>query len=1397
MSENILKIKYYKNGQFKGSEGVSIFQSSNLQSTLQFKFDEDLGDASVVANILVPYPEGSQLYGQHQKQSLFMKKQVDAEGGYIYSSAILGGYLATNGKAYVNAQVFASDGYIDSINTGNGIVVNGIPYIIGYTTETIGGVSVDLLNLLDVNSNKVYVQNQAGIIVLQNNLICLIKEFVASVDGDGNFNGTLRLTSGVEVKNYQQVEFKVTASAPYYVDYPMTIEESYVLRQALASAQSDIAAAQADILLKQDKVDPDINEDGVDHSVVGNINDLLDRANTDEGDIGTLQGQMATAQQDIADLQRIVGYGINIVGTMTTQDALPSDQDVSDYVIAQTGEAPSRGLAVIVKVDYTSGTDEIYFYVYDGTSWHHFEMQFLNDSENGVKGLIQGNYNAADSTPGKLMVSIVGGEVAEIYYNDANSVRHSMTSVLADVVAKVINGTSAVEMAKKDGNGNNIATTYQTKAEGATKTYVQEYAEPKALFELNYPDYATGIYKENNVSDNSYNKTINSASVGYSILDVLTVQTKADILLGKQNGTRNRIWIVSTYTEGVKLRITTEYQKQDLTYEQLAVSVTDTISFVSGIPVLVTIDSVFSGLSTPITLPANTEIRQTIEVWREDGTSADYTLLCNTTYDAYMELSKIGYARYVFEEEPAAIECGHDSSPTIDSDGDLQVASDGQIHYANGSSASLTTILKVPMDNGLADPSSVLPARAGQVASALAEKVEILDVTGWTIPLSQERFDLLNVEPKPILKRTSSNTTRYYVFRIEDQNLIEFSSPVSGTGERYYFRVNKSSLGLALGSDYIGNLALLATQYYQIPYNVGDIVTSNGLIFQCNTPITTPELWNSAHWTQIKIADAIMEKQDKLADGLVPFLQSEYNKTLNLCTSGFEAGGYWSNGSNNDGYSGQRTKDFIAVQASTQYCLNYAHQYVLYYDSSKALLSYDDNDTLNFTTPASCAYIKFSITDPSVTDIMLVEGSTAHAYVPYNGAIVHEKEFQDRTQKSLYNLGAFDSVTDNGNGTVTITRKTGYVDLGDLSWAYLSANSVWYVPASDLNGYSNAVPSKASNYKTYTDKSYTALASGELTTFYSDFSANPNIIVNTGSSTTKPSGLLEYELATATTENLIKDEQVKFQTPITAEEVKFNQLVPNDKQQAIMASNTSTVIFNYSSNAGDKLFVKMAYTLNGGDFVLNCKYNDDSTETIITGASQANSYATIFTATKPIVNFYYYSNTANQEYSDFNIINLTEIFDAGQEPDLTTCQALFNTTYPYTSGTDMQLIKDTNPIALVELPLQPKMYNHDITIFNNTNPQTIMMSINLITKDSGTYNLSGAISAIRSFGSGTQRIQCAGSILYNGEVFICTYMAVTSSQAGFVAQKATTGETYTFYSGTDITVYANDVVRPL
>ena len=652
MSNNILKIKYYGNGQFKGSEGASIFQSSNQQSTLQFKFDEDLGDASVVANILLPYPEGSQLYGQCQKQSLFMKKQVDAEGGYLYSGAILRGYLSAQGRAYVNAQVYAEDGYIDSINTGSGIVVNGIAYSIDYTTESIGGVSTNLIVLTDVNTGRVFMQQQEGIIVLEHDLICLIKQFEASRDGDNLFNGTLRLTSGVAVKNYQQVEFKITASAPYYSPYPLTIEESYILRQQLAIAQSDIVDLQT---LKQNiALDPAtitaiegiITTGTAPTDVEPSLIDLFTRTQANLVKNNNQDTRMDGMQDQIDAIAQAQVVGIRVIGTITT-NTLPTSAELDQFRLDRGFTDATNGDIVYINLQVSGGTDEFYIATYsvEDAEWTESKAQFLENASNTDKGIVEGTADEQTDTT-KILFDIQNGKIVDAlaYKNNAwVSIRTYLTDL-----DNILNGTTPVPKATGDAQGNNIQTTYQTKVDGASKEYVQEYAMPRAVNDVYYMDFTNETLEPEIVDNNDL--TCNITATGDNALQDFELTLPQDIEIGAKNGMLSSAFIQPAVQMTGSIHAIIKYAKADelfATWYTLGADYSETKQMMANTKYKFEVNVFFDQLQDMTTLEKGDKIKLELYFYTENLYTSTMDLIANETDKGIAFIDRLSYVQYV------------------------------------------------------------------------------------------------------------------------------------------------------------------------------------------------------------------------------------------------------------------------------------------------------------------------------------------------------------------------------------------------------------------------------------------------------------------------------------------------------------------------------------------------------------------------------------------------------------------------------------------------------------------------------------------------------------------------------------------------------------------------------
>ena len=152
-----------------------------------------------------------------------------------------------------------------------------------------------------------------------------------------------------------------------------------------------------------------------------------------------------------------------------------------------------------------------------------------------------------------------------------------------------------------------------------------------------------------------------------------------------------------------------------------------------------------------------------------------------------------------------------------------------------------------------------------------------------------------------------------------------------------------------------------------------------------------------------------------------------------------------------------------------------------------------------------------------------------------------------------------------------------------------------------------------------------------------------------------------------------------------AKVVSFNQLVPDNKINYTATQNYPQITTD-TTTLNHKYYIKGEST--GATDTMLMVDGGGSDVTIATFTN--NKIDTIFTATRTGATFYNYSVSGTSTFSKQNIIDLTAM---GLDTlTLDQCKALFNADYyPYTTGTDMQLIYDnTNPIALCELPLRDR-----------------------------------------------------------------------------------------------------------
>lgn len=117
--------------------------------------------------------------------------------------------------------------------------------------------------------------------------------------------------------------------------------------------------------------------------------------------------------------------------------------------------------------------------------------------------------------------------------------------------------------------------------------------------------------------------------------------------------------------------------------------------------------------------------------------------------------------------------------------------------------------------------------------------------------------------------------------------------------------------------------------------------------------------------------------------------------------------------------------------------------------------------------------------------------------------------------KNYYNLGEFDTYVSNSDGTGTVTRKTGYINLGQLTWILTEGHdAVYYADVEtglpENGGIRNDMKS---NKYAYVPSSSVFNIVNSYTYNNSSVSSNPmRMFINTGSNIS-PNGIVQYELA--------------------------------------------------------------------------------------------------------------------------------------------------------------------------------------------------------------------------------------------------------------------------------------------
>ena len=461
---------------------------------------------------------------------------------------------------------------------------------------------------------------------------------------------------------------------------------------------AEVNNLSAEMPLKQDKIDDTLNT--TTKSVVGAINSIYSDTATNTSDIATnsqdiadikleqvaQNGDIATNTYNIGQnalgisdlqgrvqtLEQTAVTGETYIGTMTSSATLPTDEQLSAYVLSVAGRQPKGGDYVYFTQIITGGTDKNYKYTYSSVDgWGSSEIPGVEKSSNSDYGIVKGTYG--DSTK-NTQVNINDGEILDIRVKDnSNNLRdvreylnsnatslgtnttdisglklrmtseEGKTSTLQGQMSNILDGTTAVAKANSainDGLNRNIAQTYMTQSAGATKQDIKNYALPKAFNDVSFigannemvdtvPDSVSALY------------TATSTSVGETTLCYVQ-KTIGDVeyQLASKNSYSNAIYVTASANCSVQFSVVTSiYDSEDENWLIGNIELTDVVSMTANEIKKVNFGSPLNYLNSIVNIKQGDIIQQTFSVVTTVSETISFDVYSNEVYPSTFYLN--------------------------------------------------------------------------------------------------------------------------------------------------------------------------------------------------------------------------------------------------------------------------------------------------------------------------------------------------------------------------------------------------------------------------------------------------------------------------------------------------------------------------------------------------------------------------------------------------------------------------------------------------------------------------------------------------------------------------------------------------------------------------------------
>lgn len=449
--------------------------------------------------------------------------------------------------------------------------------------------------------------------------------------------------------------------------------------ERITNLEGDVSDIQGDIATINDEIDSvDPLNPGLKARITQAENDIdaieLEQDSQDltiQANYNDINDPTTGLKQRVANLENTVITGETPIGTMEGS-SLPTDQELTDFVVDETGRQPQGGDYIYFILQVAGGTDKNYKYFYGVNGWNGAEIPAMEKAANDTLGIIQGTYGENKDTE----VSVINGKVDNIYVKDKSGTQKALRnylntnetaienntndindpttglktkvatntsniSSLTTEVNNIKNGTTVVPKstsAENDGLNRNIANTYMTQTSGATKQDLKDYAMPRTFNDVSFVG-ADNLYTDTIPDTLSALYSATSTQIGDTTLFYVDKTiSNAEFELGNKNSYTTTLYLTTNRDCSVAYRVTTQLYHNGA-WTLLNAELTDVIDMVDGVMKKVNFGSPFNSMTDIVDVVSGDVIRQTFEVQTDFSTSTTYSIYSNSTYPSTFYLN--------------------------------------------------------------------------------------------------------------------------------------------------------------------------------------------------------------------------------------------------------------------------------------------------------------------------------------------------------------------------------------------------------------------------------------------------------------------------------------------------------------------------------------------------------------------------------------------------------------------------------------------------------------------------------------------------------------------------------------------------------------------------------------